>query len=91
MWDNLNIHHDKEMLEWVRSQGHGVFFTPQYSPEVNPIEYMFSALKAFLRKHMPKGAKELRACVAQGLSQVTAQHIAAYSLTAWDWALSWCA
>lgn len=87
--DNLNIHQDKKVLNEIRKAGHAVMFTPPYSPEGNPIEYMFSKLKTFVRKQCPKSAQSLRNAIDNGLATITTNDIAAYFFIAWGYILNW--
>jgi transposase len=89
LWDNLKIHQNEEALEEMRKAGHFVMFTPPYSPEGNPIEYMFSKLKTFVRKRCPRSAKQLREAIAEGLGTITRQDIASYFSTAQSYVLAW--
>ena len=76
LWDNLGIHYMEDVRRALKEAGHAVYFTPPYSPEGNPIEYMFSKLKTFVRKQCPNSAKTLRAAIAQGLETITKNDIA---------------
>src|SRR5215469_6939733 len=46
--DNASIHHNEELVELIESGGAKVVFLPPYSPDFNPIEEAFSAIKAWL-------------------------------------------
>jgi transposase len=48
--DNLGSHKSKAVRTAIRSAGAKLFFLPPYSPDFNPIEQVFSKLKALLRK-----------------------------------------
>ena len=48
--DNVPFHHDPRVVTLIRSVGARVRFLPPYSPDFNPIEKAFSALKSHLRK-----------------------------------------
>lgn len=48
--DNLGSHKSNAIRDAVRSVGAHRIFLPAYSPDLNPIEQMFSKLKALLRK-----------------------------------------
>ena len=48
--DNVKFHHDPRVEQLIRSVGARVRFLPPYSPDFNPIEKAFSALKSHLRK-----------------------------------------
>jgi transposase len=49
--DNARIHHHAELIEWLEENGYMVEFLPPYSPDFNPIEEAFSAIKAWIRRH----------------------------------------
>ncbi len=48
--DNLSVHKSARAEAAIRARGAWLFFLPQYSPDLNPIEMAFSKLKAHLRK-----------------------------------------
>ena len=48
--DNLGSHKGKPVRDAIRSAGARLFFLPPYSPDLNPIEQMFSKLKHLMRK-----------------------------------------
>ena len=48
--DNLGSHKGKAVKDAIRKAGARVFFLPPYSPDLNPIEQVFSKLKRLLRK-----------------------------------------
>ena len=48
--DNLGSHKGKAVRRAIRSAGAKLFFLPPYSPDLNPIEQVFSKLKTLLRK-----------------------------------------
>ena len=45
--DNCSIHHLQTVLEMINSVGALVRFLPPYSPDLNPIELVFSKVKSF--------------------------------------------
>jgi transposase len=47
-------------------------FLPPYSPDLNPIEMMWSKIKALLRKAAARTHEELLVALAQALEAVTA-------------------
>jgi transposase len=50
--DNCGIHHSEEVRALIEDQaGCKLVFLPPYSPDFNPIEEAFSAIKAYLRRH----------------------------------------
>ena len=48
--DNLGSHKSPAVRAAIRKAGAKLFFQPPYSPDLNPIEQMFSKLKHLLRK-----------------------------------------
>lgn len=53
--DNASFHRKSRLVELVENceLGHRIIFLPPYSPELNPIENFWSALKARLRRFLP--------------------------------------
>ena len=47
--DNSAIHNIQEIIQMICNLGTLIHFLPPYSPDYNPIEYMFSKLKQTLR------------------------------------------
>jgi transposase len=48
--DNLGSHRSSAIRRALRAAGAKLFFLPKYSPDLNPIEMLFSKLKHALRK-----------------------------------------
>ncbi len=48
--DNLGSHKGKAVRKAIRKAGAHLLFLPPYSPDLNPIEQVFSKLKTLLRK-----------------------------------------
>jgi len=48
--DNLGSHRSSAVPSALRAAGAKLFFLPKYSPDLNPIEMLFSKLKHGLRK-----------------------------------------
>lgn len=69
--DNLNIHKTPKALDLLKKAGVHVFFQSRYSPDFNPIEKVWSKLKALIRGLQPRGAKQLREAVAKACPQIT--------------------
>ena len=47
--DNLGSHKSKAVRRAIRATGATLFLLPKYSPDLNPIEMLFSKLKHWLR------------------------------------------
>ena len=48
--DNMKSHHAKTVKNLLDSSGVRYIYLPPYSPDLNPIEKLWSTVKAFLRK-----------------------------------------
>jgi transposase len=49
--DNARIHHNDDLVAAVEDIGGRVLYLPPYSPDLNPIETAFSAMKSWLRRY----------------------------------------
>ena len=47
--DNCSIHHIPEVIASIHDVGALVLFLPPYSPDINPIEELFSKVKTTLK------------------------------------------
>lgn len=48
--DNVSFH--KKTVNIIKNSGNHILFIPPYSPEFNPIEEVFSHLKAYVKKYI---------------------------------------
>ena len=71
--DNLGAHKNENTLALIQQAGAEVRFLPAYSPDLNPIEMMWSKVKALLRKAAARTHPDLLAAIAAALSAVTQQ------------------
>jgi transposase len=49
--DNVRFHHSKDVIKYANSREWILLFTPPYSPDFNPIENVFSCVKAHYKKY----------------------------------------
>ena len=71
--DNLSAHKDTQAIELIKSAGAEVRFLPPYSPDLNPIEKMWSKVKEFLRSAKARTQEALLDAIAAALKTITAQ------------------
>ena len=71
--DNLGAHKNEQTIALIEQTGARVVFLPAYSPDLNPIEMMWSKIKAFLRKAQARSGEELQEAIRQALATVTAR------------------
>jgi transposase len=76
--DNLTAHKGGQVERLIRSAGAELRYLPAYSPDFNPIEKMFSKLKAYLRKAAARAVDRLIEAMGDGLRSVTQQDIAGW-------------
>jgi transposase len=70
--DNLKTHKSEFALKSVQSRHAEVKFLPAYSPDLNPIEKMWSKVKQILRGLKPRTSEELFCSTGTALGMVTA-------------------
>jgi transposase len=71
--DNLSSHKAKTIRQHIRSARAKLFFLPKYSPDLNPIENVFSKLKHLLRKAAARTREAVCAAIGQILKAFSAQ------------------
>jgi transposase len=69
--DNLSPHKSDPTLALITQVGAQVLFLPAYSPDLNPIEMMWSKIKNLLRRAEARTPAELIVAIGQALGQVT--------------------
>jgi len=80
--DNLGSHKAAAIRTAIRSVGARLLFLPPYSPDLNPIEQVFSKLKHTLRKYMGRSVEEVEAAIAQVLPKINKQECQNYIINA---------
>ena len=69
--DNLGSHKRPPPIAAIEAAGAAVRFLPPYSPDLNPIEKMFSKLKSHLRTAKARTVEALHQAIGEGLRAVT--------------------
>jgi transposase len=73
--DNLSAHHRDEVQHLIEERDCTLLFLPSYSPDFNPIEMMFSKLKAWVRKGNWRNVTSLIQAIGDALSAVSLRDI----------------
>lgn len=68
--DNMRSHHAKIVKELLDRAGVRYLYLPPYSPDLNPIEKMWSKLKANLRKQKIRIAAQLPEAIKRAFSTI---------------------
>lgn len=71
--DNLAPHKNEETIDLIEAAGATAHFLPAYSPDLNPIEKMWSKVKSLLRSAEARTDEDLIAAIASALERITPQ------------------
>ncbi len=66
--DNASFHKSKKITNLVESVGCKVIFLPAYSPDLNPIEHYWAAIKSTIRKTAQKAHGDFYQAAIQTLN-----------------------
>ena len=75
IWDNLKPHHDAEVVQAIQRAGAQVQPLPPWSPDLTPIEKMYSKVKAYLRSAATRTTEALVEAMGAALQSVCPQDI----------------
>jgi transposase len=73
--DNLSSHEHPDVVEALQARGVTVKPLPPYSPDLNPIEKMWSKIKQVVRRLRPRTSEDLITAVGKALKAVTPEDI----------------
>ena len=78
--DNASIRHVDAVVELITAAGALVRFVPPYSPHLNPIEEVFSKIKAFLKANESayQATSKPRILVAHAFASVSSEDCIKY-------------
>src|SRR5207302_9251173 len=78
IWDNLKPHQSEEAIEAVEAARAQVVPLPPWSPDLTPIEEMFSKVKGSLRSAAARTKETVYAAFGSALHDVTLENIAGW-------------
>ena len=75
--DNCSVHHLERIVEMITSVGALIRFLPPYSPDLNPIEFVFSKVKSFWKANdlIVQSTSCSRTMVMMAFNSVTQQDV----------------
>jgi transposase len=73
--DNLSVHKNAQARAAIEATGAKIWDLPAYSPDLNPIEKMWSKIKAYLRKVKARDIESLYEAVGKAMDQVSHRDI----------------
>jgi transposase len=76
--DNLAAHKSAAVRQAIEAAGAELWYLPAYSPDLNPIEKLWSKVKAWLRRACAKTFDSVAQAIADALRAVSADECANY-------------
>ena len=73
--DNLLIHKSNEITKIINDKKSKLLYLPPYSPDLNPIEKMWSKIKTYLRSVKARSEPKLFKKIGEAFRQITPQNI----------------
>jgi transposase len=73
--DNLSAHKNPELIKHIKKCGAELLYLPPYSPDLNPIENMWSKIKQLLRGMETRAYDVLEKGIARALDAVCASDV----------------
>lgn len=78
VWDNLGSHGMERVTRYIEARGASILRLPPYSPDLNPIELLWSKLKALIRTHAPKTLRDFYRALKYAVRDITRQNSKAW-------------
>lgn len=75
IWDNLKPHHNAEVIRAIQHAGAQVQALPPWSPDLTPIEKMYSKVKTYLRSAATRTTEALVEAMGAALRSICPQDI----------------
>ena len=76
--DNLSSHKVVGVEDAIKAKGARIEYLPPYSPDLNPVENMWSKIKSYLRKASRRCHETLFEAVGEALRTISAQDAAGW-------------
>jgi transposase len=70
IFDNINFHKSRDLIKLIESSGAKVVFLPPYSPDLSPIEKMWSKIKEILKRMKPRSKAEFHKALVEAITAV---------------------
>lgn len=70
LMDNIRFHKSREVEEAIKRTGAILVYLPPYSPDLSPIEKMWSKIKSIIKKLKPRTPGEFHNSLVQGISEL---------------------
>ena len=76
--DNVRFHKTETIIALLKAAGVSVVFLPPYSPDLSPIEKMWSKIKGFLKRLKPRTEGDFHQFLVQAIDAVTDRDLEAW-------------
>jgi len=76
--DNVNFHKVVGVKEAIEEAGARLFFLPPYSPDLSPIELMWSKIKSILKKISPRTKFQFKRAIRTAFAEVAEQDLSSW-------------
>ncbi len=76
--DNLAAHKIQGVRQAIESAGAELWYLPPYSPDLNPIELMWSKAKGLIRQAQARSEDALASAIGQALRAITPQDLSGF-------------
>lgn len=70
IFDNVSFHKSKEIIDLIEATGARVVFLPPYSPDLSPIEKMWSKLKEILKRKKPRAKADFHNAILDAITSM---------------------
>jgi transposase len=70
IFDNVNFHKSQIIIDIIEKTGAKVVFLPPYSPDLSPIEKMWSKIKEILKRKKPRSKSEFHEALLHAITSV---------------------
>ena len=76
--DNARIHHYRKFVDDMKNINKNIIYNIPYSPQFNPIEYVFNVLKMTIRKSNIDTFHSLQKCIDSFVKQMNVKSLRNY-------------
>ena len=73
--DNVSFHKSQRVADTIKNVGAEIVYLPPYSPELNPIEEMWSKIKNTLRKLSARTLETFQKSIKKAFKSITQQDL----------------
>jgi len=70
IFDNVSFHKSQEIIDLIESTGAKVVFLPPYSPDLSPIEKMWSKFKEIFKRKKPRTKSDFHNAILTAISSM---------------------